>query len=469
MKQFQSHYFNRIKTLLFPCILLIIFSTSAFLNLYSVQAFSRTPQVIQVKHPSYRRHAVFNRKISNTLSPLSQQQYQRQPQTRRYATTTTTLPLPTSALLTRDLILLASCGWFLLPFVRQQLRRMVGQHKARHLLKSNTGLLVLHALVQLCQVGAAIYAWDALQLVFGKTWWPRNACTTAGITWWCTEQLVRVQHLFLLQSQKSTQPLRGRRQVADRIGQVFWRAFGIYVWLDWMQIRLPRRLWAFSGTTTLVLSLAFQDLAKSFVSGLFLASSNRFYEGDGIEIDGLKGKVIQQGWMETIIRQGDEVLVSVPSIDLDKKQLANRSRVYTSQVALNLRVHYDHVGQLSQFVQDVQTELKQACPKLITDGSRPFRVHWTDYQTDHLTVAINSYYRILFGSDEYWDNRMEVLSAVNRAASRNGIRFAHAGAVLRDHLDERDHEPNEDRFQHDGRQQTEDMLLGNEISDDFIP
>ncbi|GAX19433.1 hypothetical protein FisN_19Hh003 [Fistulifera solaris] len=357
------------------------------------------------------------------------------------------------------------------------MNRMIGQHKVRHLFRSNTGLQILQALTQLFQVGAAVYAWDALQLIWrGHAWFPPNLVSSAGLTWWCTEQIVRLQHIFLLQSQKSTQQLRGRRQVIDRIGQVFWRALGIYVWMDSLQIRLPSRFLALSGTTTLVLTLAFQDLARSFLSGLFIASSNRFYEGDGIEIDGLKGKVIQQGFMETIIRKGDEVLVSVPTIDLDKKQLVNRSRVYTSQVELTLRVNYDHVGQLSQFVKDVQAEIQKACPKLITDNTRPFRVHWTDYETDHLTVAINSYYRILPGSDEYWDNRMEVLSAVNRAAERNGIRFAHAAALLgRDGVmsrrtDQEDNTASEDLSSHQELLRSEEVIMENEVttSDDFV-
>ena len=478
MKRNSRHQFPRSFFFVF-CILIV--STSTFQNRetitfsFAVQAFSTTV-LLSSKRTHHHRSIPFP--THNTHLPRSERSktFAAPSSLITASSATAAVTTSTATLLARDLILLASFGWFLLPLVRQQLSRMVGQKRSRHLFRSNTGLLVLHALVQLCQVGAAVYAWDALQLLWrGHAWFPPYMCSAAGLTWWCTEQIVRVQHLLLLQSQQSThQQLRGRRQVIDRIGQVMWRALGIYVWLDWMQIRLPTRLLAFSGTTTLVLSLAFQDLAKSFVSGLFLASSNRFYEGDGIEIDGLKGKVIKQGWMETIIRKGDEVLVSVPTIDLDKKQLSNMSRVYISQVALKLRVNYDHVGQLPKFVRDIQTELQQSCPKLITDGSRPFRVHWTDYEADCLTVAINSYYRILLGSDEYWDSRMAVLIAINRSAERNGIRFAHAGALLRDNAsiisradkEEDDSASSQDLSMHEKLLQPEELILGNEITTD---
>lgn len=457
-QRYNNHGKKRIQTVsfLFPWMLLTATTTtfSSYSAAALVQAFSLTPQLTYYYNDNYNtRHKQRDDASNRFTGAFSYRQQQRQlirikrSSTRQYATpfqfqlSTTT----TNARLIRDLIVLASCGWLLVPFVQQQLRRrVVEHHKTQYSLRSKAARMILHALVQLCQVGAVLYALDAIQLVVvmlgHSTLFPRQACTAAGSTWWCTEQVIRVQQYLLLQSQrnnnnnKTQQRLQGRWRVADRFGKVLWRALGVHVWLDWMNIRLPPSLWAWSGTTTLIISLAFQDLAKSVVSGLFLVSSNRFNEGDGIEFDGLKGKIMKQGLLETIIRTGDEVLVSVPTEDLDQKQLVNRSRVYTSQVALNLRVHYDHVSQLSTFVRDVRLELQQSCPKLITDDYRPFRVHWTDYETDHLTVTIDSYYRILLGSDEYWDNRVEMLSAINRVGSRNGIRFAQAEGTSRDQL-----------------------------------
>ena len=57
------------------------------------------------------------------------------------------------------------------------------------------------------------------------------------------------------------------------------------------------------GVGTLVFSLASKELAEQLVGGLTLSTSERFYEGDYIELgDGTEGLVTKIGWTHTELR-----------------------------------------------------------------------------------------------------------------------------------------------------------------------
>ena len=75
-------------------------------------------------------------------------------------------------------------------------------------------------------------------------------------------------------------------------------------------------------------------------------------------------------------------------------------------------------------VQDIKQSIQDACPKLITDGSRPFRVTWTDITEDRLRVVVNTHFDIRCFGDEYMDNRQKVLEAISEALDRNSIELA---------------------------------------------
>jgi hypothetical protein len=75
-------------------------------------------------------------------------------------------------------------------------------------------------------------------------------------------------------------------------------------------------------------------------------------------------------------------------------------------------------------VEAIREEIKSSCPQLITDGTRPFRVFWTNYNEDHLEVVVNTHHNIAPLGDAYWINRQNVLQAIQRAVKKFGIEFA---------------------------------------------
>jgi small-conductance mechanosensitive channel len=134
--------------------------------------------------------------------------------------------------------------------------------------------------------------------------------------------------------------------------------------------------------------------------------------------------VIKLGWMETELRQSDNIIMSVPNSILSGQRISNLSRQKQCQVKQTLRFNYDDAEQIPALLESIRSEIKKACPRLVTDSSRPFRVFWTGYKEDHLEVMVDTHHNIAPIGDAYWQNRQNVLLAISRAVKNNGLEFA---------------------------------------------
>jgi small-conductance mechanosensitive channel len=134
--------------------------------------------------------------------------------------------------------------------------------------------------------------------------------------------------------------------------------------------------------------------------------------------------VIKLGWMETELRQSDNIITSVPNSILSGQRISNLSRQKQCQVKQTLRLKYDDAEQIPALLDSIRSEIKKACPRLVTDSSRPFRVFWTGYKEDHLEVMVDTHHNIAPIGDAYWQNRQNVLLAISRAVKKNGLEFA---------------------------------------------
>lgn len=334
----------------------------------------------------------------------------------------------------RDVVLLAIVGWGMVPWLNWIIGvRNKEDPVLERVIKKKLPYNLATAVAQMAQIATSVYGVDMITVGLKHVGVPNLPSLPAlyakcVYTLWATNRLCAIKRWAIAKALNVKGNLYGRAKVFDRILDVVLRGLSYFLVLDVLKVQLgvaASGILAFGSATTLVVSLAFQDLAKQLLNGLMLASSNRFYEGDVVSFgNGVVGVVTRQGWMETLVRAGDEASVSVPNSDLAKSKVSNLSRVYYCQVRQVLRFHYQDVDKLPNLVKDMKEEIQKSCPKLITDGSRPFRVHWTDYHRDYLEVTVNSYFTIKPIGDEYWDNRMEVLMAIHRATEKNQMQFA---------------------------------------------
>jgi small-conductance mechanosensitive channel len=219
----------------------------------------------------------------------------------------------------------------------------------------------------------------------------------------------------------------GRVQIINRFtdaGIFVLALFALYEILNLQMGLAFRGVVAVGSAWTLVISLAMKDIATNFLQGFLLAASDRLYEGDSIQLkSGFKGQVYRLGWLETVLRGSDDIMVTMPNSQLVSNQISNLSRIRICQVYQTLRFPYSDVDKLPKLTHDIKCEIRSTCPSVITDGSRPFRCFWTNFQANHLEVVVDAHFRIKPVGDAYWDNRQRVLQAIDRAVKYNEMKY----------------------------------------------
>jgi len=182
----------------------------------------------------------------------------------------------------------------------------------------------------------------------------------------------------------------------------------------------------FGGVGTIVFSLASKDMSVQLLSGLSIQVTQQFDVGDEIQLEsGEFGTVDSIGPMHTYIRGEDEIVTKISNADLDKMRVSNLSLGETSQVQQELRFDFSCMKVASKLVREIQFEIKDACKdKLITDGSRPFRVHFTGFGEQWLEITVDARLKISPYTDEYYEVRQDIMLGIVRAAERCDATFA---------------------------------------------
>lgn len=233
---------------------------------------------------------------------------------------------------------------------------------------------------------------------------------------------------YLLGQAVSRKPNQlGRVNMIDRLADgLIYVCTGLFL-LDVLNVEMGvgvTSIFAFGSAGTLVVGLATKDIAAMFVSGLTLTTSNRINEGDDIRFgDGTNGKVLKIGWMQTTIRNYDELIEVVPNSELGSQRVKNISRITMCQVKQLLRFRYQDAEHFSELLPSILEEIKLSCPQVITDRSRPFRAFWTGYREDYLEVTIDTHFNLKPVGQEFAENKQRVLEAIYRAVKKSKAEF----------------------------------------------
>jgi small conductance mechanosensitive channel len=149
-------------------------------------------------------------------------------------------------------------------------------------------------------------------------------------------------------------------------------------------------------------------------------------EGDRILLqDGTTGTVQKLGWLNTHLRQSDELVVRIPNTQISGKRVANISRSRLSTVKQALAVPYDDIDKLPKLMGDIKAEIRKSCPTLVDDGSRGFTVFFTEYKDTSVTVSVSAYFRTRPFSEEYLVVKQDVMMAIRRATEKNNVKFSY--------------------------------------------
>lgn len=120
------------------------------------------------------------------------------------------------------------------------------------------------------------------------------------------------------------------------------------------------------GITTVILGLAFQDLAKDLIAGISIITENQYEVGDTIEFEGFMGEVVFLGLKTTRIRdyKGATKIIANHKID----SVINYS-LHNSLAIVDVSVAYEHNPEevekaLNEIVESLEGKVPSAKKKI---------------------------------------------------------------------------------------------------------
>ena len=345
----------------------------------------------------------------------------------------------------QDLALIIFLGWFIVPLIKYPLENIMlaGQGGPRQSiaridkLEESLVYQVGSILSQIAKLALLVYAVDVLKIFLtcmGFTFPHLNdlpkVFAKIVYTVWFVQRISKVKTHWIssLMDVRGESERVGRIKIVDRLIDGALLVVAAFFLFEVLSVNLGfagKSFFALGGISTLVMSMALQGTATQLLNGLLLATSDRIYEGDSVRFgNGISGTIVKLGWMETVLRGSDEIMLTVPNADLASQQVSNLSRIHKCQVKQTLRFQYKDVDVLPLVVNEIKREIRAACPELITDGTRPFRVHITDNAEDHIEVVVDAHFNVKPVGDMYWDNRQRTLLAIHNAVKKYDIEFA---------------------------------------------
>ena len=109
------------------------------------------------------------------------------------------------------------------------------------------------------------------------------------------------------------------------------------------------------GVTAAIVGLAFQDLAKDLIAGIFIITEAQYEVGDTIEVDGFMGEVISIGLKTTQIRDYKGATKIIGNRYMDN--IINYS-LHTSLAVVDVAVGYEHSPEeVEKVLNDLAKEL----------------------------------------------------------------------------------------------------------------
>jgi len=340
-------------------------------------------------------------------------------------------------------------GWFIVPAMEKPynlIQQKFGGGKRdleagpapKPYKKSITNLVADH-IAQASKIAFSVYVVEALRIALkalGIANIPHmdvlpHSYMRVAYTFWVADRVAAFKRFFVARKTRShPDKLPSKVLLVNRIADVAIYSAGFIAAVAAVKADLgtaAKGFVALGSFSTLLVSLATQNIASQLVSGLFLEFTNRFRKGDSVRLggNGQGAKVENVGWLNTELSGADGVKVVVPNKELVEKEVSNLSRVQTSQVKQTLEFEYQDVKKLPDLMESIKEEIKSSCPEVITDGSRPFRAYFTNFG-DKLEVTVDAHFNIKPVSEKYHENRQEVLLAITRAVDKHNMKFAQA-------------------------------------------
>jgi small-conductance mechanosensitive channel len=182
-------------------------------------------------------------------------------------------------------------------------------------------------------------------------------------------------------------------------------------------------LFAASGVSAIVFSLASKGMVEQMVGGLLLSAWDAIEVGEYVRLgDGTEGTVVRIGLIETELLGPDHVPMRVPNTQIAGKRISMYSKVTKSQVKQTLRFKYSDLEKLPKVLKAIQDEIAKQCADVPLE--KPPQVVLTQYEADHIQAAVSVSLNIKPGSAEFVAVREKIMFAIADAVQKFNVDFA---------------------------------------------
>lgn len=376
-----------------------------------------------------------------------------------------------------DLMFIAFVGWASQPVVRFVYEKFFEKWR-----KKDWDDTYMHhtwkVISEAARIASIVYAIDCLDIIMTEmgiklaiTYNFGSITASVAYTVWAAKKVAKWKQMYLKRAIRKSEGgnKQGRFFLFNRFGDVIISIVAILAISDKLHLSKSvafGRFFALGSVGTLALSLAAKGIAEQFVGGLALSTTDKFFEGDMILVsrwdvlslscfiyemwldvcyviatnncshllpynlfphqlgDGTSGKVVRLGWMSIDLRKSDETIMRIPNSQISNQRITNLSRARLSQVTQTLRVKYTDAEKIPNLLTDIKSQVQQDCPKLITDGSRPCRVHFKEFRDDHIEIGVDFRFRVPVVGDGYHQNKEACNVAIAKAMNKNKLQFA---------------------------------------------
>ena len=168
------------------------------------------------------------------------------------------------------------------------------------------------------------------------------------------------------------------------------------------------------GAAGLAIGLALQGTLSNFAAGVMLLIFRPFKVGDFVEIGGITGKVVGVKIFSTIIKTGDNIMITVPNAQVWGGTIANYNGFDTRRIDLVMGIDY---GDDIQVAIDTIQKIVTAHEGVLAEPAPVIAVSNLGDSSVDLVV------RPWCSSDDYWNVRFDLIRQLKEGLEAAGCSF----------------------------------------------
>jgi small conductance mechanosensitive channel len=211
-------------------------------------------------------------------------------------------------------------------------------------------------------------------------------------------------------------PYQEINRLAARIVQIGILSGGVFIAMGVLELdKTVTSLLTGAGILTLIVGLAFQDLASNFIAGVLLQLRQPFRRGQLIRTNDFYGSVEHINLRSTVIRSLDGQIIRVPNKDVFQNPLVNFSQTGHRRVVLDVGVTY---GEDLEKVREVAIGAVRDIPARKKD--RDVECFYTGFGESSIDFSLRFW--IDFKSEtDYLDARGQAVMRIKAAFDDNDV------------------------------------------------